>query len=66
MRRRCRTPRPEPVKEYFDFTDPTALAEPGRHAVGRAPASVASLEERPGRLTLRADSGGIDALPGLG
>ncbi|MCZ0997501.1 family 43 glycosylhydrolase [Streptomyces mirabilis] len=55
------SPLQEPVDEYFEFTDTAALADPGWLAVGRAPESVASLDERPGYLTLRADSGGIDA-----
>ncbi|MFJ9561091.1 family 43 glycosylhydrolase [Streptomyces fuscichromogenes] len=54
-------PRSESVEEYFEFTDTTALADPGWLAVGRTPESVASLDERPGYLTLRADSGGIDS-----
>ncbi|MET8977901.1 family 43 glycosylhydrolase [Streptomyces sp. NPDC004539] len=52
-------PRPEPLDEYFEFTDPVALADPGWLAVGRAPGEVASLTERPDCLTLTADSGGL-------
>jgi beta-xylosidase len=54
-------PRTEPLDEYFAFTDPTALTEPGWLSVRRAPESVASFAERSGWLTLSAKSGGIDA-----
>ncbi|MEV4579961.1 family 43 glycosylhydrolase [Nonomuraea jabiensis] len=54
-------PRPEPVDEHCDFADDRALADPGWLAVGRTPAEVASSGERPGHLTIRAPSGGIDA-----
>ncbi|MFG2961324.1 family 43 glycosylhydrolase [Streptomyces sp. NPDC048291] len=54
------SPRSEPVDEYFEFTDPAALADPGWLAVGRTPQTVVSAGGRPGYLTLRADSGGID------
>ncbi|MDX3104125.1 glycoside hydrolase family 43 protein [Nonomuraea angiospora] len=54
-------PRPEPVDEHFGFTDDRALTDPGWLAVGRIPAEVASGGERPGHLTIRATSGGIDA-----
>lgn len=52
-------PRPEPLDEHFDFTNPAALADPGWLAVGRAPETLASLDERPGHLTLRAATGGL-------
>ncbi|MFG6201981.1 family 43 glycosylhydrolase [Nonomuraea sp. JJY05] len=54
-------PRPEPLEEYFDFADDSALNDPGWLAVGRTPAEIASLGEWPGCLTVRATSGGLGA-----
>lgn len=53
--------RPEPVEEYFDFADGSALTDPGWLAVGRPPAELASVGEQPGRLTIRTADGGLDA-----
>ncbi|MGP2440781.1 family 43 glycosylhydrolase [Streptomyces sp. JW3] len=51
-------PRPEPLDEYFDFTDPAASADPGWLAVRRTPGEAASVTERPGTLTVTAASDG--------
>ncbi|MFF4028805.1 family 43 glycosylhydrolase [Streptomyces sviceus] len=53
-------PRPEPLDEYFDFADDSALADPGWLAVRRTPGEVTSGGERPGHLTIRATSGGLN------
>jgi beta-xylosidase len=53
-------PRPEPLEEDFDFADDDALADPGWLAVGRTPAEIAVTGDRPGRLTIRATSGGLE------
>ncbi len=54
------SPRTDSLDEHLDFRDPDALSDPGWLAVGRAPAEVGSLAERPGYLTISATSGGID------
>jgi xylan 1,4-beta-xylosidase len=54
-------PRLEPLDEHFDFAADDALADPGWLAVGRSPGEIASCGERPGHLTIRATSGGLDA-----
>lgn len=55
------SPRPAAVDENFDFANESALSDPGWLAVGRTPAEVVSVTERPGHLTIRATSGGLDA-----
>jgi beta-xylosidase len=54
-------PHPQSLDEHFDFADASALEDPGWLAVRRTPGEVGSLSERPGRLTIRAESGGLDA-----
>ncbi len=63
-------PRPEPVltaprdgveEEVFDFTDPSALADPGWLAVRTTPASVASVAD--GRLVITGRVGLEDSHP---
>ena len=55
------SPREEVRDLTFDFTDPTALDDPGWISVRRTPHEVGSLTARPGRLTVTADGSGLDS-----